>query len=102
MPSGGRLYQVKGVYAQASGSRTTQRPIDKPVAALRQRGCRTLTGSLTASSRGDDVGHSGGALGMSGDLAFEPGGGYVVVVLSNFDPPATTELTDYMLPRLPR
>jgi D-alanyl-D-alanine carboxypeptidase len=48
------------------------------------------------------VGHSGGALGMSGDLAFEPGGGYVVVVLSNFDPPAATELTGYILPRLPR
>jgi CubicO group peptidase (beta-lactamase class C family) len=48
------------------------------------------------------VGHSGGALGMSGDLAFEPGGGYVVVVLSNFDPPAATELTAYILPRLPK
>jgi CubicO group peptidase (beta-lactamase class C family) len=48
------------------------------------------------------VGHSGGALGMSGDLAFEPGSGYVVVVLSNFDPPAATEMTGYILPRLPR
>ena len=47
------------------------------------------------------VGHSGGALGMSGDLAFEPGGGYVVVALSNFDPPAATELTGYIFPRLP-
>jgi D-alanyl-D-alanine carboxypeptidase len=48
------------------------------------------------------VGHSGGAPGMSGDLALEPGGGYVVVVLSNLDPPAATELTGYILPRLPR
>jgi CubicO group peptidase (beta-lactamase class C family) len=47
------------------------------------------------------VGHPGGALGMSGDLVFEPAGGYVVVVLSNFDPPAATELTGYILPRLP-
>src|SRR5687767_8280875 len=38
------------------------------------------------------VGHSGGAAGMNGDLAFEPNGGYVVVVLSNFDPPAATQV----------
>ncbi len=47
------------------------------------------------------VGHSGGAAGMNGDLAFEPGGGYVVVVLSNFDPPAATQMSAYILSRLP-
>lgn len=47
------------------------------------------------------VGHSGGAPGMSGDLAFEPSGGYVVVVLSNFDPPAATSMADFILLRLP-
>ena len=47
------------------------------------------------------VGHSGGAAGMSGDLAFEPDGGYVVVVLSNFDPPAATQLVGFILSRLP-
>jgi D-alanyl-D-alanine carboxypeptidase len=47
------------------------------------------------------VGHSGGAAGMNGDLAFEPGGGYVIVVLSNFDPPAATLMSSFILSRLP-
>ena len=47
------------------------------------------------------VGHSGGAAGMNGDLAFEPNGGYVIVVLSNFDPPAATQVSGFILSRLP-
>jgi D-alanyl-D-alanine carboxypeptidase len=47
------------------------------------------------------VGHGGGALGMSGDLAFDPDGGYVVVVLSNLDPPAATQVSAFILERLP-
>ena len=46
------------------------------------------------------VGHSGGAAGMSGDLEFEPNGGYVIVVLSNFDSAATPVAT-FILDRLP-
>jgi D-alanyl-D-alanine carboxypeptidase len=47
------------------------------------------------------VGHSGGAAGMSGVLEFEPSGGYVVVVLSNFDSPAATQVATFVLDRLP-
>ena len=47
------------------------------------------------------VGHGGGAPGMNGDLAFEPGGGYVVVVLSNLDPPAAQQISGFILGRLP-
>jgi CubicO group peptidase (beta-lactamase class C family) len=47
------------------------------------------------------VGHGGGAPGMNGDLAFEPNGGYVVVVLSNLDPPAAGQVAAFILPRLP-
>jgi D-alanyl-D-alanine carboxypeptidase len=47
------------------------------------------------------VGHSGGAAGMNGDLAFEPNGGYVVVVLSNLDPPVATNMSGFILSRLP-
>ena len=47
------------------------------------------------------VGHGGGAPGMNGELAFEPGGGYVVVVLSNFDPPAAGQVAAFILDRLP-
>ena len=47
------------------------------------------------------VGHGGGAPGMNGELAFEPSGGYVVVVLSNFDPPAAQQVATFILNRLP-
>jgi CubicO group peptidase (beta-lactamase class C family) len=48
------------------------------------------------------VGHGGGAPGMNGDLAFEPNGGYVVVVLSNLDPPAAGLISGFILERLPQ
>jgi hypothetical protein len=38
---------------------------------------------------------------MNGELAFEPNGGYVVVVLSNFDPPAAGQVLNFILGRLP-
>ena len=48
------------------------------------------------------VGHSGGYPGMNGDLMFEPSaGGYIVVVLSNLDPPAATQIMSFILPQLP-
>jgi CubicO group peptidase (beta-lactamase class C family) len=47
------------------------------------------------------VGHGGGAPGMNGDLLFEPNGGYVVVVLSNFDPAGVVQAMDFILNRLP-
>ena len=47
------------------------------------------------------VGHTGGAAGMSGVLEFEPNAGYVVVVLSNFDSPAATQVAAFILNSLP-
>jgi CubicO group peptidase (beta-lactamase class C family) len=47
------------------------------------------------------IGHGGGAPGMNGELAFEPNGGYVVVVLSNLVPPAATQVATFILGRLP-
>ena len=46
-------------------------------------------------------GHSGGALGMNGDLRIYPQLGYVVICLSNLDPPAATRLVDYFTLRMP-
>ena len=48
------------------------------------------------------VGHGGGAPGMNGELSFEPGGGYVVVVLSNLDPQAATRIEAFIVERLPQ
>jgi D-alanyl-D-alanine carboxypeptidase len=47
------------------------------------------------------VGHGGTARGMSGELAFEPNGGYVAVTLSNFDPPAAQLSQNFILANAP-
>jgi D-alanyl-D-alanine carboxypeptidase len=46
-------------------------------------------------------GHSGGAPGMNGELRVFPELGYVVVSLSNLDPPAASELVDFFALRMP-
>jgi CubicO group peptidase (beta-lactamase class C family) len=47
-------------------------------------------------------GHNGGAPGMNGDLEICPSSGYVVVVLSNMDPPAAGRISDFITNRLPQ
>lgn len=47
------------------------------------------------------VGHGRGAPGMNGDLEIDPQSGYVIVVLSNLDPPAATRISDSIANRLP-
>jgi len=47
-------------------------------------------------------GHGGGAPGMNGELEICPGPGYVVVVLSNIDPPAASRISDFITNRLPK
>jgi CubicO group peptidase (beta-lactamase class C family) len=55
--------------------------------------------------RGDgplrSYGHSGGAPGMNGELRIYPELGYVVVALSNLDPPAASDLVEYFSVRMP-
>ncbi|WP_395447597.1 serine hydrolase domain-containing protein [Aminobacter sp. UC22_36] len=46
-------------------------------------------------------GHNGGAPGMSGDLHVFPRLGYVLVSLSNLDPPASTRPLEFIEARLP-
>ena len=46
-------------------------------------------------------GHSGGAPGMNGELRMFPELGYVVVGLSNMDPPAASDLVDFFAVRMP-
>jgi CubicO group peptidase (beta-lactamase class C family) len=47
-------------------------------------------------------GHNGGAPGMNGDLEICPSNGYVVVALSNFDPPSAQTMADFITELLPR
>jgi D-alanyl-D-alanine carboxypeptidase len=46
-------------------------------------------------------GHGGGAPGMNGELRVFPELGYVVVSLSNLDPPAASELMEFFTLRMP-
>jgi CubicO group peptidase (beta-lactamase class C family) len=46
------------------------------------------------------VGHNGGAPGQNGDLQIYPEAGYIVVVLSNFSPPAAARVSEYIANRL--
>jgi D-alanyl-D-alanine carboxypeptidase len=46
-------------------------------------------------------GHGGGAPGMNGELRIFPQLGYVVVSLSNLDPPAASELVEFFALRMP-
>jgi CubicO group peptidase (beta-lactamase class C family) len=46
-------------------------------------------------------GHNGGAPGMNGDLRIYPETGYVVVSLSNLDPPAASRLANFFTLRMP-
>jgi D-alanyl-D-alanine carboxypeptidase len=46
-------------------------------------------------------GHGGGAPGMNGELRVFPQLGYVVVALSNLDPPAASELVEFFTLRMP-
>jgi D-alanyl-D-alanine carboxypeptidase len=46
------------------------------------------------------IGHAGGAPGMNADLRVFPSSGYVVVVLSNLDPPAAQRVSEFLTLRL--
>jgi D-alanyl-D-alanine carboxypeptidase len=46
-------------------------------------------------------GHNGGAPGMNGELRFYPNLDYVVVALSNLDPPAASRMAEYFEARMP-
>lgn len=58
---------------------------------------------MTISGEGAtrSFGHSGGAPGQNGDLRVFPESGYVVVALSNIDPPAANRVTEFINARLP-
>jgi CubicO group peptidase (beta-lactamase class C family) len=46
-------------------------------------------------------GHNGGAPGMNGELRVFPASGYVVIALSNFDPPTAAHIVSFISDRLP-
>lgn len=57
--------------------------------------------SIAGEGATRSFGHSGGAPGQNGDLRIFPESGYVVVALSNLDPPAASRMVDFIAARLP-
>jgi CubicO group peptidase (beta-lactamase class C family) len=58
-------------------------------------------GVRSAAGEPKTFGHGGGAPGMNGDLKVFPENGWIVVVLSNMDPPAASRLSDWFATRMP-
>jgi D-alanyl-D-alanine carboxypeptidase len=56
---------------------------------------------MQGQGRLGSYGHGGGAPGMNGELRVFPGLGYVVISLSNLDPPAASELVEFFALRMP-
>jgi D-alanyl-D-alanine carboxypeptidase len=59
------------------------------------------TSQVTTDGPLGSYGHGGGAPGMNGELRIFPELGYVVVSLSNLDPPAASELVGFFTLRMP-
>ena len=57
--------------------------------------------SLAGEGATRSFGHAGGAQGQNGDLRVFPESGYVIVALSNLDPPAASRMVDFIVARLP-
>jgi D-alanyl-D-alanine carboxypeptidase len=57
--------------------------------------------TTAGEGRLSSYGHGGGAPGMNGELRIFPQLGYVVIGLSNLDPPAASELVDFFTLRMP-
>jgi D-alanyl-D-alanine carboxypeptidase len=107
-PAGGG-YSTVGDFARFAAAVRERRLLDSAHTALLYTGKVTVGSSFQYAYGFIDrvvggrrfVGHGGGAAGMNGELAFEPNGGYVVVVLSNLDPPAAGQVATFILNRLP-
>jgi D-alanyl-D-alanine carboxypeptidase len=88
-------------FAQALGS---GRLISKATLAEATRPRRQQYGygfGVQGEGRLRSYGHGGGAPGMNGELRVFPELGYVVVGLSNLDPPAASELVEFFAFRMP-
>lgn len=108
-PAGG-WYSTVGDLARFAAAIRQHRLLDATHTALLLDGKVAMGQSITKYAYGFMdrvqvgrrlVGHGGGYPGMSGELSFEPAGGYVVVVLSNLDPPASTMIEAFILSNLP-
>jgi D-alanyl-D-alanine carboxypeptidase len=107
-PAGG-WYSTVGDFARFAVALREHRLLDAAHTALALGGKVTIVPGVQYAYGFTDrvqagrrlVGHNGGDAGMNGELTFEPNGGYVIVVLSNFDPPAASLIEAFILGTLP-
>ena len=81
--------------SSAGGGYSTAQDLLKFVVALEQR-------TIPAPDTEQGLGIAGGAPGMNSALEWDPQPGYVVVVLSNFDPPSAEKVARQIRAWLPR
>ncbi len=108
-PAGG-WYSTAGDFVRFASALQEHRLLDPAHTALLLEGKVTMGQSIVKYAYGFIdrvqggrrlVGHGGAFPGMSGELSFEPNGGYTVVVLSNLSPPAATLIEAFILSGLP-
>jgi CubicO group peptidase (beta-lactamase class C family) len=107
--SAGGGYSTVGDLVRFAEALTSYRLLDRQTTDLATAGKQSVFGDAYYAFGFDDrteggvrsFGHGGGAPGMNGELRIFPKSGYVVVVLSNFDPPLAQFAAGYVGRRLP-
>jgi D-alanyl-D-alanine carboxypeptidase len=102
--SAGGGYSTVGDFFRFAQALESGKLISKPLLAEATQPHRQQYGygfGIQADGRLGSYGHGGGAPGMNGELRVYPQLGYVVVALSNLDPPSATRLVDFFAVRMP-
>ncbi len=86
---------LPGIGSSAGGGYCTASDLLRFVGSLKR-------GILTRGEPGAGLGIQGGAPGLNAALEWDPAAGYVIVVLSNFDPPLAGRLAQHIRKSLPR
>jgi len=90
-------------FAQAlqSGELISKEMLARAVSPQNRYGGYGYGFGIQGSGKLRSFGHSGGAPGMNSDLRIFPDLGYVIVALSNLDPPAASMVVEHYVARMP-
>ncbi|MEP7157471.1 MAG: serine hydrolase domain-containing protein [Betaproteobacteria bacterium] len=102
--SAGGGYSTAGDLLRFAEALQSGKLVSKPLLAEATRNQADRYGfgfGVRADGKWQSYGHGGGAPGMNGELRIIPQQGYVLVALSNLDPPAASRVLDFVGNRLP-